>query len=333
LTEKNHKFLRFDVESAEIVEDNPDSRFMTAKIQAFSSGENLHNLICTEETLKRTASTIYNVPVIYNIVENLNNSDFGTHTDPEKSLIAGFIVPGSATFDKLDDGRISLNVLCKLSKRYAPKVVKILEKRAGNAKVSVEMELCESSKIDEFTEEMKDFIYLAVCLLGSKFTEASPSAHLEVLSFAKENEEYRHDYELEFSNKYADIDFTIPKKVKSSAKKSLDTYKEKGNNATSISLAMGRFLAKNEKATPEKIKMMAKFFNRKTLSDEITLGFFGGKEGARWCKEIMSAIDEIDNKQLSYFGEDEVVTFPYTSIDKAPENMKKLDGVHLLLIK
>ncbi len=53
MNKKNEKRLSFEVQFAKIKEENPDSRFMTVEIQAFSSGTNLHELFCSEETLKK----------------------------------------------------------------------------------------------------------------------------------------------------------------------------------------------------------------------------------------------------------------------------------------
>jgi hypothetical protein len=320
---ENKKIINFEVEKAEIIDENPDSRFLTARIQAFASSENRHSMICSEKVLENTASSIYDVPVIYNIVKYLN--DFGSHVSPENSLICGFVVPNSAEFERLDDGRLALFVRAKISKRYSPKVIEILQRDKGEKKISVEMSLDESEEREDGLLEMKSYTYLACCLIGNSITEASPSAHLEVLSFASENNQIRKEYELEFSNKYYGIDFTIPEKIKKNAQKSLKSYKEKGSNATSISLAMARFLTNNEKITPEKIKMMAKFFNRKIAPDEIIMGFYGGREGAKWSKEMNESINEIDNKQLSYFGKGEVVTFPYKSMKEVNPALKGID--------
>ena len=59
--------LRFQVEDAELIEEDASSRFAWARIQAFSSGPNRHDLICDEETLERTAKTIYNTPIMYSV--------------------------------------------------------------------------------------------------------------------------------------------------------------------------------------------------------------------------------------------------------------------------
>ena len=55
--------------------------------------------------------------------------DFGTHAEPEDSLIAGFVVPDSAEFSDLEDGRVGLNIIAKLWKRYAPKFFNIIQIR------------------------------------------------------------------------------------------------------------------------------------------------------------------------------------------------------------
>jgi hypothetical protein len=330
LSEIKNKIINFDAESSEIVNENPDSRFLTAKIQVFASSKNRHDMVCSEEVLQKTAPTIYDVPIVYNIEKYLD--DFGSHTDPDKSLITGFIAPNSAKFERLPDGRLALMVFARISKRYSPKVVEILKRDNGNKKISVEMELIDSAIRDDGLTEMLDFTYLGACLLGESITEACEKSHLEVLSFAEENKKVIQEYNLEFSNKYYDVDFTIPQSVRKTAQKSLDEHKKNGGNATSVSLAMARFLAKNEKITPEKVRAMARFFNSKVERDTLTLGFFGGSTGSKWAKEIFAKLEEADNKQLSYFGEDgETITFPYDSLKDAPENMKKLDGVPLTL--
>ena len=317
------RFISFDTET-EIVDENPDSRFLTAKIQAFSSGKNLHNMICDESILKNTAKTIYNVPVIYNIAKYTNS--FGNHVEADKSLIAGFVDSNSAEFVRLDDGRLSLNVRARISKRYSPKVIDILKKESGRVPVSVEMELVDSEELEDGSVVMKDFTYFAVCLLAPEIQPAIPDAHIKVLSFAKENELVKNEYDLEFSNKYYDIDFTIPQKVKDTANKALKSYKEKGINATSVSLAMGRFLSNNEKITPEKIRMMAKFFNRKSVPNAFVMGFYGGQEGAKWSNQMNKSLDEIDKRKPVYFENNgEIITFPYKSLKDVNPALKGID--------
>ena len=111
MTEK----LRFDVESVSEIDEQPNSQFATAKIQAFITGLSRNATTCNLETLKRTASTIYEKPIIFEYDSRFG--DFGTH-NPSKTVPAGFVVPGSAEFEELSDGRVALSVYAKIWKKF-----------------------------------------------------------------------------------------------------------------------------------------------------------------------------------------------------------------------
>lgn len=323
------KHLNFEVEDANIIEENPDSQFATAKVLAFSSGESRNDTYCSEEVLQSTAPSIYNKPILYNI----NNifDDFNSHIDPSKSLIAGFVVPDSAEFVRLPDNRLSLSVLIKLWKRYSPKAMEIFKRDGGKKKVSVEVDLIDSEEQPNGFLNMKNFVYSGICILGDLVTEASPGAQLEMMSFAKENEEYKEAVKMEFGC-YDDIDFTVPENVKKNSEKGLALYKEYGRGATSVSLAHARFIAKNGKITADRIKSMKKIFKSEKFkhmtksppSDEyITYMLYGGSDGLAWSEEMYAKIDEQDSKQMSYFGKD--VTFPYDSLKDANPAIRGID--------
>jgi len=322
--------IKFAVEKFDIIDENPDSRFLTAKIQAFSSGENLHNMTCSEDVLKSTAPTIEDIPIIYNF-PYYNKADFGTHTDSEHSLICGWTVPNTVTFERLSDKRLSLNVLAKISKRYASKVVDILKKDDGNTGTSVEMDLTDSEELPNTLLDMKNFIYQSDCLLGRSMQAASPGSHLQVLSFAKENAEIRDEYMEEFSDKYSSLDLSIPETVKESVKLGLDLYSKYGKGGTSVSLALAHHLAKNDKASHEKIRHMAKVhksnkfvdMDEKNISDNyITFLLYGGNEAKDWSISINDALEKIDNTKRSYF---EKVTFPYSKLEQVNPAIRGID--------
>ncbi len=312
------KKLNFEIEQADIVEEKPDSQFATAKIRAFSSGKSRNDTFCSEEALQATAPTIYNKPILYNV----NNifDDFNSHSDPSRTLIAGFVVPDSANFERLADGRLSLNVDVKIWKRYSPKAMEIFKRDGGKKKVSVEVDLVDGEEIEDGLLNMKNFVYSGICILGDLVTEASPGAQLEMMSFSKENEEYMRAVQIEFGS-YEDIDFTIPEKVKHNIEKGLALYKEHNRGATSVSLALARFITKNGKATPEKIRHIAKTFKSnkfKNLTksppsdDYIGYMLHGGSEAMEWAESVGSQLDERDSEQLSYFSNE--LTFPYKSL-------------------
>jgi hypothetical protein len=314
--------INFEIESAEVLEENnPDSRFMTAKIRAFCSDKNRNKFYCSEETLERTASTIYGCPIVYNIT---GWGTFGTHADPEDSLIAGYVLPDSSTFERLPDGRLGLNVLAKIFKIYAPKVVSILKKEQGKTAVSVEMNLLDYEKMNDGFTDMKDFMYHAVALLGNFVRPGIESAELEVLSFAEQNKQVKEAYNEEFGA-YDEIDFSIPESVKKNAKKGLELKQKYNLSPTSVSMAIGRHLSNAEKSNPEKVRHIGKAFSGSKFSkvnkeesdvNYVTYMLHGGKPASMWAVELTKKLEEKDKTRMSFF-DGEVVTFPYKSLKDA----------------
>lgn len=287
--------LSFTIDNAELVNENIDSQFSLLSLDFFASGRNLHDTFVSEETLMRTAETIKNCPIVWMYDPILN--DAYTHSPEE--VPCGFI-PESAEikYRKLEDSRTMVSVTSYVWKKFSGKILDFFRRDNGEKPVSVEMSVYETEEKPDGLLELLDYRFEAVTILGSLVKPAIPLARATVLQFAKE---YKSDYTKEFSDKYSDIDFTIPQNVKSNAKKSLDTYKESGSKANSVFLSVARFLVKNDKITPEKIRQIAKFFERKVEYDDITVGFFGGKDGAKWSKSLFDSIDEIDSKRVSYF--------------------------------
>jgi len=310
--------LSFTIDNAELVNENVDSKFSLLSLDFFASGRNLHDTFVSEETLMRTAETIKNCPIVWMYDPILN--DAYTHSPEE--VPCGFI-PESAEikYRKLEDSRTIVSVTSYVWKKFSGKILDFFRRDNSEKPVSVEMSVYETQEKSDGLLELLDYRFEAVTILGSFVKPAIPLARATVLQFAKE---YKNDYSLEFSDKYENIDFTIPQNVKSAAKKSLDTYKESASKATSVSLAMARFLVKNDKITPEKIRQMAKFFGRKVEYDDITIGFFGGKDGAKWSKSLFDSIDEIDSKRISYFdigGEN----MPYKRLDEINKSLAGID--------
>jgi len=308
-----NKKLKFEVESAEIISEEPSSEFATARITAFSDGVSRHDTICDADTLKKTAHTIYETPLIYEYDKRF--SDFGTHPNGAP-IIAGFVVPDSAEFYERDDGtqRTSLSVTAKIWKRYATQFIEIF-KRDGSKKrsVSVEMEVRDSVEEGNLIR-LKDWVYTAICVLGEFVTEASPGAELEMLSFAeKSNQEYTHAYELEFG-RYDDLSFKIPSSVKSAAKQGLELRSKLGRGGTSVGLATARYLVKNDTATPEKVRHVAKYFPRHAgdnLDDKESNGWiawllWGSDAGRRWSTALVKKMNELDDKKMSYFADENI---------------------------
>jgi hypothetical protein len=329
--------LSFAVENIEFLEEENNSQFATLKIDAFASGENRHNLYISDETLKKTAPTIIQKPIMW--AYNRRTDDASSHDDTE--IICGFIPHDTPIdFRKLEDGRTMMSVIGKLWTRYSDKLMDIFH-RDKNKSVSVEMEVYEESDNKDFgMQEILNFCYTGITVLGEMVSPAIPLANAELMAFAcKEKEDYEQAL-LEFSNKYESVDMSIPKDVKSNANKGLELYKQLNTGGTSISLAIARHLVKNDTVSIDKIKTIHKFLNsRKNIpknrnnpdGEYIAWMLHGGSHAIEWSNNMVDAIKQIDEKRLSYFDDGEILTFPYKSIGEAPENMKKLDGASLSL--
>ena len=324
-----NKYLQFDVENAEVIGSDDDSQFATARIQAFSSGKNLHNLVCSEEVLRETAHTLDSKPILYTVDENLQ--DFFTHTEPSKSLICGFIVPDSAEFKRLPDSRLSVNVIAKIWKKYSPKVIEFFKRDSEHKKkVSVEMEVYELGDRQDGLTDMLDFNYFGVCLLGDFVREASPDANMQILSFSEEQKEYNDAYVAEFADKYSDLNFAIPSDVKKNAQEGLDLYKKHKRGGTSVSLNIGKHLTKNDSTTSEKIRHIEKHFSlhssddfeNKTGKEWISWQLYGGNSGMSWSKKLVESMNKIDGRKVAFFQEGDLVTFPYKNIEDANPSLK-----------
>lgn len=334
------KKIDFTIDSFEVLEEQNDSQFTRAKIQAFASDANKHDLYCSEEVLKETAHTLYSKPVVYDY--DYEEKDMKSHTTPDKTFIAGYVVPNSAEFIRLTDEKKRLAVIIEavLWNRYIPHVIETLKNNNGFAKISVEMELFETKERDDGLTEMLSFAYSGISMLGQFIQEACEGSHIQILSFAEEDKKVKKAFMQEFS-KYDELDFNIPTKVKSNSEKALSLYKTTGVGGTSASLVYAKFISKNKTITPEKVRSIHKaLMNYKDKNvefeddgknspskDHIVYMMYGGKDGLRWTSKLVDKMDELDKRQMSFFGE--VITSPYKSLDNMDsietENNRRVD--------
>lgn len=325
------KYLQFDIENAEVIEEPVDSQFATARIQAFSSDRNLHNLVCSEDILKETAPTIYNKPILYTIDKTLQ--DFYTHVEPDKSLICGFVVPDSAEFVRQEDGRLSLSVLARIWKKYSPRVIELFKRDKNKKRVSVEMEVFQLADRPDGLTDMISFAYAGICLLGDYVREASPGANMQMVSFSEDKQEYEQAYIAEFASRYDELDFKIPEGVKKNAQEGLDLHKKHGRGGTSVALATARHIIKNEFSQPEKIRSLAKHFARHTddnLENKeggkwIAWQLWGGNAGLGWSKKLVESMDKIDQRKLAYFQEGGEKGMPYKELKDINPSLKGIE--------
>lgn len=189
MTEK----ISFAVENVEVIKENPNSKFALLSLDFFASGNNLHGLYVSEETLLKTAPTIWNCPIVWKYDNKLDDA----YTHDAEEVPCGF-VPENARIETklLEDGRTMLTVVAYVWKRYTGELINILRRDGGKKPVSVEMRLKQTGKRNNGKLEILDFVYEAITILGSFVTPAIPLAKATVLSFS---EEYKQALKEEFS--------------------------------------------------------------------------------------------------------------------------------------
>lgn len=323
--------INYEISNVEMLEEQPNSQFATARIEAFSTGTSRHDTTCDVETLKRTAPTIYEKPIIFEVDNRFG--DFGTHS--QMTIPAGFVVSDTAEFKEQPDGRTTLSVFAKIWKKYSGKFLEIFkDTNTDKKKVSVEIEVNDAEKTSDGLLNLKDFAYAAICVLGDYVTEASQGANMTILSFAnQEKEEYEKALIKEFSKKYDEVDFLIPNKIKQNAKEGLELNNKFSKTGTSVSIAFGRWLIRNEQITPEKARFANKYFENhkgdnledKQSSSWISWQLMGGSENKRWSSKLVSQLDKVDEMTVSYFEKKEGEIMPYSSLKDINPALKGIE--------
>ena len=330
-----NRHLKFEIDDIEVLElkggdqalfgrGTEDSQFATAKIRAFSSDWNRHNMYCSEAVLKQTAPTIFYKPLLY--VIDKKRDDFGSHANPEESRPAGFVFPKGAELVRLGDGRLSLNVIVKIWKRYAPTVMSIFKRDKGKKAVSVEMELLDFSSRKDGSIEMLDFAYMAITILGDIIQEGSPGASIEILSFSDEIRQFKADAKEEFALEPNSIDYNIPEIIKKNCLDGLSLYGIYGG-ADLQSTRNAAYLIGRDTIEPEMVYGIHSFFNSHVFNlkdnlpsgDRVMFLLNGGQEGKDWVESIYLQLEAVSSQSFTSF---EKITFPYDNKEEANPALK-----------
>jgi len=309
--------LIFSIEDVKMIQENPNSNFAVLSLDFFASGENLHNMYVSEETLMKTADGIKNCPIVWKYDEKLD--DIYTHDKDE--VPCGF-VPESSIVEtkKLSDGRTMLSVVAYVWKRYTGELLSFFKRDGGKKPVSVEMSVFNTRELSNGLTEILDFRYEGITVLGSFVTPAIPLANASVLSFSEIKEEYKKDFKKEFF--YNNADMEIPEIVKSNVKQGLELKKKYNVGSTSVAASFAKYLTNEKRITLDKARYIADYFsnyNNKDFQQEsnppsekyISSLLLGGVTSYKWAQSIVDNINREEKKLL--YNQEELITFPYTS--------------------
>lgn len=115
--------------------------------------------------------------------------------------------------------------------------------------------------------------------------------------------------------RYDNLNFTIPKGAKEEAERGLNWVKEFGRGGTSVGRNSAKYILSNSKASPEKVRHIARYFPRHESDKEaegwrqgengypsngrIAWALWGGEAGKSWSNKLVRAMNRIDEKANS----------------------------------
>ena len=120
-----------------------------------------------------------------------------------------------------------------------------------------------------------------------------------------------------YKGPYDDLDFTIPQGAKDEARKALEWVSEFNRGGTSVGRGTARYLINNSKASPEKVRQIAKYFPRHEIdkraegyrpgedgypsNGRIAWALWGGNAGQSWSNKLVRGMNARDDKANSAY--------------------------------
>lgn len=264
--------IKFSVDNIELLDQVNDSLFAKARISAFASGDNFHHIIASDDTLKKCASSIYLKPLVWKY--DWISDDATTHSKLEVPCGVIYQEDNPISFERLDDGRLMLTVNALIWKKYSGKIMDIFKRDGGIKPVSAELFAISNEENPDGSEEMGDFCFTAITILGTNVTPAVEDAKIQIIQYSTDLSEYEKKH-----NKYSSIDFSIPENV-------IDEI-HRNKNITSICRNNFDYLISNKFISPKKVQSMQKYFSK--YSKKIDF-----EEGVNWLNNISSQMEGVN---------------------------------------
>ena len=179
----------FGIDDVNVIED--DDRFAITKIRAFAEKENSHTQPISFDSLKMTANTIYNVPVVVEFTD-WNDDGIGTHSKEE--IPVGFVYsennPVTFEYDEERDKNF-LTIKALIWKNYSKNIVDIIHSSNDRKKVSVEMTTTDYQDNGPFDKpDVYSWKYQAITILSDQVAEACKGSNVQLMKFSEDKENY-----------------------------------------------------------------------------------------------------------------------------------------------
>lgn len=280
--------------------------------------EPANNYIFSKEVLTNLSPTIRGCPVVAGFMNGEDGSLLGGHEGdyainqsnrlkPTPTPIpVGFCAYDIDPWFELYQKREYLTTFIYIWDGRFPELENLSER-----KIFQSMEVAVDDKQEGSYKIVQEAWAIGLCLLEN-VDPAFKNSHIELFSKSDnkiqvETDKLKNEFE-HFTDKYADLDFSIPKKVKTNVQLGLDLHSEYGHGGTTVAISLARYLIKNTNIVPEKIRKISSYFSRHTgedLGEEdsnkyISWQLYGGDEGYKWSTKIVDEMNKIDETKLSY---------------------------------
>lgn len=203
-----------------------------------------------------------------------------------------------------------------------------LENLSERSGIGQSMEVCvDYEQQKDGTKLVTEAVLIGLALIGIRpaFEGSTFESFSSKDKIQTEIDKLKNEFE-HFTDKYADLDFSIPKKVKTNAQLGLDLHSEYGHGGTTVAISLAKYLIKNTDIAPEKIRKISSYFSRhagEDLGEEdsnkyISWQLYGGDEGHKWSTKLVDEMNKIDETKLSYMSlnkEGEILTKKF-SVDE-----------------
>lgn len=197
--------LKFSLEEFEPIEEKIEEdyelakkdRFSKVKIRLFGDGENAHTEPVDFETLKNSADSAYDIPLIAELNPYRSNQDFGGHgTLTGKEFSFGFVKESKdnpIVFEKDEKGKTFITLYGLIWKKYFNNVVDIIKRNNNQVEVSVELDIVNGTTSRRGKPIMKQFVLNAITFLGRVTTAACKGAQAELCFSTEDREKFIED--------------------------------------------------------------------------------------------------------------------------------------------
>lgn len=238
------KFVRCEIDYMKILYDSPDISIY--ELDALYLGENPNGLVLSKECVEASLNSFADKP-LYCVIDNQfnpldsSNNDFMEHFREEypwritRDRILPFgCVPESALKDAKfveRDGHTYLRMNVVVWKRLLPHVSEILQRRDGDVKVSVELEILKGNQCEETgLIYVDEFRITAITALGEKFKEVMEGSRLKTIRFSYD--EYAKSGNQRYCSFTEEHGMEIPKEVLNAMKDGINMREQYGRGGT-----------------------------------------------------------------------------------------------------